>query len=284
MLLIVLTQCVPRVPNVVGLSERQASARLMSAGYQVGTVSRALMPKTPVGQVAEQYPAADAIFARGRSVDLVVALGADVVKVPNVIGLDTPAAELLLSAKDLVMQASGQYSATIPAGAVMSQDPTAGTKVRVEIPGSGGRFRSASNPSWVRAANRRRGPEARHSGGSSTSADDAPGSNCTASYPNAEVWASGGDIYIRLTPGSGSRRLTSGSAWDSGPILAPSAKYVVFMRAPSSGQESQRCRSGLSDELRRHDAQDAGNASALTADGDLWLAQVRAEPHGNSSG
>ena len=188
-----------------------------------------------MAKVAEQYPAADAIFARGRSVDLVVALGADVVKVPNVIGLDTPAAELLLSAKDLVMQASGQYSATIPAGAVMSQDPAAGTKVRVKSQvqvvvslgiepelGSGSESSAGSGSS--------------SSGGSGTSADDAPGSNCTASYPNAEVWASGGDIYIRLTPGSGSRRLTSGSAWDSGPILAPSAKYVVFMRAPSSGK------------------------------------------------
>jgi hypothetical protein len=236
-LLFVLTQCVPRVPDVVGLSQEQASARLRNAGYQVGSVAKVVDAKTPVGQVAQQTPAAGAIFANGRSVDLVVTLGADIVVVPDLMGVDTPAASVQLSAKQLSMQVAGQYNPTIPAGAVMGQKPAAGTKVRVESevvlvvslgiePETGGASGASSGSgSYYASAG---------SGGSSAAAVSGPGSECTASYPNAEVWASGGDIFIRLTPGAGARRLTNGGGWDRGPILAPNGKHVVFLRAPSS--------------------------------------------------
>jgi hypothetical protein len=235
-LLFVITQCVPRVPNVVGLSQEQASARLKKAGYPVGGVTKVVDAKTPVGQVAQQSPEAGAIFASGRSVDLVVTLGADIVEVPDVMGVDTPAAQVQLSAKQLVMQVAGQYSPNIPAGAVIGQKPAAGTKVRVESevvlvvslgiePETGGGSGSASGAGSFFASG---------SGSTSAAADDAADANCTASYPSAEVWASGGDIIIRLAPGAGERRLTSGGGWDRGPILAPNAKHVVFLRAPSS--------------------------------------------------
>jgi len=234
-LLLLLTQCVPRVPDVVGLSEKQATAKLEDAGYKVGTVSTLESSSTPPGKVAEQAPPGGAVFARGRTVDLVVALGADLVAVPDVTGNDTPAAELLITGVDLVMKVEGEYSDTIPAGAIISQYPAPGTKVRVgsqvlvvvslgiepTVDTTGSTSTGSSSSST--------------SGGSGSSGSTA--STCTASYPNASVWASGGDIYIRLTPGGGTRQLTSGSAWDSNPLLAPSGKYVVFMRSASNGSK-----------------------------------------------
>jgi len=238
-LLIVLTQCVPRVPDVVELTEKQAVTKLTQAGYQVGAVSRVVLPDTSAGKVAEQAPEAGAVFSRGGSVDLVVALGAELVEVPEVIGNDTSAAELLIKAKQLVMEVEGRYSPSIPAGAVISQNPPANAKVpvgsRVVLvvslgiePETG--FGDSASP--VAGASFSAG-----NGGSGSSGPGSTQSNCTASYPGATVWASGGDIYIR-TGGIGTRQLTSGSAWDSRPLLSPNAKYVVFMRAPSSGAKA----------------------------------------------
>ncbi len=131
LLLIMLTQCVPRVPDVVGLTEKQANIKLTGAGYELGTVSKVKLVSTRAGRVAEQAPPGGAIFGHGRSVDLVVAYGADMVEVPDVVGDDTPAAQLLITGQQLTMAVSGQYSDTIPAGAIISQSPAAGTRVPV---------------------------------------------------------------------------------------------------------------------------------------------------------
>ena len=130
-LLILLTQCVPRVPDVVGLSQKQATIKLEDSGYALGEVSKIELPDVSPGKVAEQAPPAGAVFGRGKSVDLIVALGADVTKVPDVIGNDTPAAQLLITGQDLVMEITGAYSDTIPAGAIISQSPPPGAEVPV---------------------------------------------------------------------------------------------------------------------------------------------------------
>ena len=183
-LLVVLTQCVPRVPDVVGLTQEQAD---------------------------------------------------DKVQVPDLMGADTSAAAVQLSSKQLEMEVAGQYSPTIPAGAIMSQNPPHGTKVGVkssvavvvslglEPEAASGTGSSTGAGTFYTASS---------GGGSGSSGTGTASSKCTASYPQARVWESGGDIYVRLSPGAGSRRLTRGSAWDTNPILAPSSKYVVFTRAP----------------------------------------------------
>ncbi len=75
------------------------------------------------------------------------------------------------------------------------------------------------------------------------------------------------------------RRLTSGSPWDTNPILSPSAKYVVFMRAPSKGARSDRDRAGLPDRLRRDDARSPAHEHRYALDGLLRHTDVRAESH-----
>lgn len=236
-LLIPVTQCVPHVPNIVGLSQDQAASRLKAAGYLVGTVKRAVVTQAPVGTVALQSPAAGAIFATGRPVDFVVALGAEKVQVPDLMGADSPGASVQLSAKQLEMDVAGQYSSRIPAGAVMSQNPVPGTEVRVKstvalVVSLGIEPETASGTGSTAGA----GTYYSSKGGTTgSSGDGTTASTCNDSYSGASVWESGGDIFARLSPGAGARQLTSGSPWDTNPMLAPSAKYVVFMRAPSSG-------------------------------------------------
>ena len=236
-LLILLTQCVPRVPDVVGLSQKQATIKLEDSGYELGEVSKVELPDTSPGKVAEQAPPAGAVFGRGKSVDLIVALGADLTKVPDVIGNDTPAAQLLITGQDLVMEITGAYSDTIVAGAIISQSPPPGAEVPVGSAVVVVVSLGAAPDSGTDTGTSGDGGTSAAIGTGGTGSSTTGRSNCTAVYKNASVWSSGGDIYIRLTPGGGTRRLTSGSAWDTGPILAPSGKYVVFMRAPSSGKK-----------------------------------------------
>lgn len=236
-LLLVLTQCAPRVPDVRGLSEKDATAELTRAGYALGTLSRTELPGTPVGRVGEQVPAAGAFLARGSSIDLLVAVGAEMVTVPDAVGMDTPAAELLMTRSKLAMDATGEYNPSVPPGAIISQEPTPGTTVRagseVAVVVSLG-LEPAVAAGWDASSDRQ-------ASGVADDTDADPGSaglECTASYPGASVWSSGGDIYIRLAPGGAAKQLTSGSSWDTRPLLSPSAKYVVFMRASSSGTKA----------------------------------------------
>lgn len=240
-LLVMLTQCVPRVPDVVGLETKAASAKLVDAGYKVGNVSVVILEKTAPGRVGEQAPSGGSMLSKGRSVDLIVARGSEMVKVPDVLGNDTPAAQLLLSNKDLKMSVSGQYSDTVPAGAVISQYPAGGSDAPiqsdVEVVVSLGLAPAADSAGGFSASG--------GAGGGQASVDPqnpgpqyTPQSGCTAVYHSASVWASDGAIYVRLTPGGATRKLTGGSSWDSDPKLSPSGKFVVFSRASSSGAKT----------------------------------------------
>ena len=237
-ILLFLTQCTPRVPDVTGMTRKLAEQTLVEAGYRVGDVSLIAESKKKVGEVVGQAPEGGSIFAKGNPVDLIVIKGSDLVKVPDVVGNDTPAAKIALDAKGLGMEPTGAYSDTVPVGAIVSQVPLPGTLVRVdsavavtvslgpvpEVPGG-----SVPTNSSTSAGS--------SSGGSTSSSQYANAPGCDKAYPGASVWSSGGDIYARLTSGGATKRLTSGSAWDTDPMLAPSKKYVVFMRAPSKGSK-----------------------------------------------
>ena len=61
--------------------------------------------------------------------NLVVSAGAVSVTVPNVVGLAQAAAESAITGAGLVPVVSTAYSATVPAGNVISQNPSGGASV-----------------------------------------------------------------------------------------------------------------------------------------------------------
>ncbi len=236
--LLLLTRCTPRVPDVVGMNRKLAEQTLREAGYKTGDVSLIAQSKKKVGEVVGQAPEGGNYLPKGEPVDLIVIKGSDMVRVPDVLGNNTPAAKVALDAKGLGMKPTSVYSETVPVGAVVSQAPLPGTLVRVDsavavsvsmgpVPITGG----GSVPT-----NAATGGGTSSSSGSGQVTQYVPNPGCNTAYPGASVWSSGGDIYARLTPGGSTRKLTSGSPWDTDPILAPSSKYVVFKRATASGQ------------------------------------------------
>jgi beta-lactam-binding protein with PASTA domain len=120
------------VPAVVGLSQSDAESAIVAAGLLVGQVSSAYSDTVPAGDVISQNPAAGTSVPSNSAVDIVVSSGGvpQMVDVPDVAGLSQSAAEsAIVAAGLLVGQVSSANSVTVPAGDVISQNPTAGTSV-----------------------------------------------------------------------------------------------------------------------------------------------------------
>lgn len=118
------------VPDLTGLTQAAADAALLAAHLSVGAVSLQPSATVPAGKVIEQHPAAGASAPPGSTVDLVVSSGPPPVLVPSLVGLAQAAAEAAIVAASLAVGAeTSARSATVPAGAVLSQDPAAGASV-----------------------------------------------------------------------------------------------------------------------------------------------------------
>jgi len=115
------------VPNVVGLTQAAAQSAITAATLTAGTVTQASSATVPAGSVISQNPAAGASVLPGSTVDLVVSVGSAPVSVPNVVGRTQAKAKSAITAKKLTVGTITQaYSATVPSGRVISQNPQAG--------------------------------------------------------------------------------------------------------------------------------------------------------------
>jgi serine/threonine-protein kinase len=77
-----------QVPDVVGMSEADATDAIEVEGLVVGEVTPRYSDTIPEGAVIEQTPAADAPAGEGDTVDLVVSQGPEPIEVPDVVGMD----------------------------------------------------------------------------------------------------------------------------------------------------------------------------------------------------
>ena len=118
------------VPNVVGMTQADAETAILGAGLAVGVVSGHYSATVPVGGIISQSPPAGESALPGSAVDLVVSSGTQVVTVPNLVGLSRSDAFTALTGAGLAMGTVAEaYSATVPAGSVISQSPLAGDSV-----------------------------------------------------------------------------------------------------------------------------------------------------------
>ena len=118
------------VPDVLGMTQSEAGTALTNALLALGAVTRLYSPTIPTGEVMEEHPAAGTSVAPGTAVDLGISKGPEFVLVPNVVGLTQTAAGTALSNALLSLGAVTQlYSATVPVGQVMQENPAAGASV-----------------------------------------------------------------------------------------------------------------------------------------------------------
>ena len=116
------------VPDVGGMSLTDAETALTSAGFVVGTVTEAYHTSIAAGRVINQNPSAGSLEQPGLAVDLVVSQGPEPVAVPDVAGMSLSGAETVLTSAGFVMgTVTEAYHASIAAGTVISQNPSAGS-------------------------------------------------------------------------------------------------------------------------------------------------------------
>jgi len=118
-----------KVPNVVGMSSSSARSALETSGYSTSVVNES--SSQPAGTVLSQAPAAGTVLPSGSSVTIYVSAGAPQASVPGVVGLTESAARTSISTAGFA--ASVSYVPGTPPGLVVSQSPSAGTRM---TPGS----------------------------------------------------------------------------------------------------------------------------------------------------
>ena len=117
-----------QVPDVTNQSQSSAEAELQDAGLVIGSVSTEENDQLEPGTVISQDPSAGTEVDEGSAVNLVVAIEAAAVTVPNVVGTDAGTAGSRLSAAGLTFVSEGAPSEQ-PEGTVLSQTPSAGSSV-----------------------------------------------------------------------------------------------------------------------------------------------------------
>jgi beta-lactam-binding protein with PASTA domain len=122
------------VPDVVGMTQDDATSALTAAGYKV-KVQTSYDEKVEKGLVVSQSPAGGTAADAGTTVTILVSQGKNpTVTVPNVVGMTETDAGAALSDAGLEPVPSSSYSDTVPAGTVISQDPAAGKSVTAGSP------------------------------------------------------------------------------------------------------------------------------------------------------
>lgn len=143
------------VPNVIGLAEKAAIDRLESAGFKVDKVVKAATGGEKVGIVVSQVPAGGDSLVKGSTVSITLTgpevTGASIQfpahasppTVPNVVGKPKDTAIGMIEAAGYTVSVSELFSDVVPAGQVITQNPSGGTNLdpgsKVEIVVSAGK-------------------------------------------------------------------------------------------------------------------------------------------------
>jgi serine/threonine-protein kinase len=133
------------VPSVTGQSQALATAHLQQAGL-TASATQASSPSTPTGSVISQSVVAGSRVAKGSRVGIVVSSGPASLAMPAVVGENEAEAVAKLRAAGLRPSTQSQPSARVPAGTVISTNPSAGIELQV---GSGVTVVVSSGPQRV---------------------------------------------------------------------------------------------------------------------------------------
>jgi len=117
------------VPNIVGMTQAPAQEAIINSGLAVGSVTEQHDNIVQAGCIISQNPAAGTEVITGSLVNLVVSLGKPVV--PDVVGMTQANATAAIAAVGALTMGdvTYQYSDTITAGLVISQNPVGNTTV-----------------------------------------------------------------------------------------------------------------------------------------------------------
>ena len=108
-------------PNVIAQPQATAAAMIKKAGFAEGALRWVHSKSVPKGKVVSQSPTPRSSLWKGTKISLVISLGPPDVKVPNVVGEASSAAQSQLSSTHLAYSETSAYSETVNADDVISQ-------------------------------------------------------------------------------------------------------------------------------------------------------------------
>ena len=118
------------VPDLRGMTVEESATVLAKAGLKTGTVQEAFHDRVAQGRIVRHSPPPGFRVKQGRAVDIVVSLGHQAVRVPEVEGENLVHARFLLSQAGLQ---AGEIrtirSGEVPEGQVIASDPRPGTEL-----------------------------------------------------------------------------------------------------------------------------------------------------------
>jgi len=126
------------VPEIVGMDIKQAEAELDKLDLVMNIVARQVDEQVPADAVISQDPGSGRKVKSGREINVVISLGAEQVKVPNISGVNITEAGTRLANKGLNLGAIQEvYDEKYETGMVISQNPavdaSVGSGTRVDV-------------------------------------------------------------------------------------------------------------------------------------------------------
>jgi serine/threonine-protein kinase len=117
------------VPQVVGLTERQAETQLRSAGLVVRIGDGQNSTSVPAGSILTTDPPPGAKIRKGDAVVLIPSLGPRLIKVPDVTDRSEAEAKQVLKEAGFQVTVRRSFDDTVQQGDVVSQNPEGATKL-----------------------------------------------------------------------------------------------------------------------------------------------------------
>lgn len=127
---VALAEDLPKVPDVSGLSQAEATLRLSNAGYKVQIGEALSREGATVGNVLEQSPQGESPYEKEKTVVLRLAAAPEAVEMPKVVGQGVNAATTALEKLGLKVTVRWMSMSETATYVVLGQKPEAKTKLK----------------------------------------------------------------------------------------------------------------------------------------------------------
>jgi serine/threonine-protein kinase len=118
------------VPDIENMDIKEANAKLNEVGLKMNVIDEQYDEEVEKDKIISQDPSEGQKVKKGREIKVIISKGAELLKVPNLVGYDINEAEIMLENKGLRLGTTEEiFDERFDEGQVISQNPEAGEKI-----------------------------------------------------------------------------------------------------------------------------------------------------------